>query len=71
LCRYNFGGHYCAHRMVGARTCVGEQQCLERSAPSYHSRGYDLGNRTQVRVIAPVIDLRTIDLGAPLEVGRR
>lgn len=72
MCRYSYGSDRCAHQMVAAGICSGERNCLERVAPSYHSRA-----------TAPVIgampehhgargtgiDLRLIDLGSPLRAG--
>ncbi len=38
MCKYHYGGRFCAHRMVKGRECVGEKNCLERAAPSYLSK---------------------------------
>ncbi|GEM_PF-6436803 len=60
--------------MVDAGVCTGERNCLERVAPSYHSRAS--ASRTAMEVPEhPArwtgIDLRLIDLGSPLTSGRQ
>lgn len=70
MCRYNYGSNYCAHRMIGARECVGSSNCLERSAPSYHCRAV-AGEYTPHRGLRLEVDLRRLDLGTPLVLGRR
>ena len=60
--------------MVVAGVCTGERNCLERVAPSYHSRAP--APRTAVELPehparSAGIDLRLIDLGSPLTAGRQ
>ena len=60
--------------MVVAGVCTGERNCLERVAPSYHSRasapGTAIGAPEHLARWAG-IDLRLIDLGFPLVAGRQ
>lgn len=75
LCRYSYGSNRCAHRMVVAGTCSGERNCLERIAPSYHSRASAPGPTAEAAErhglkSYPSFDLHLIDLGSPL-IGRQ
>jgi len=62
--------------MIEHRECVGEQNCLERAAPSYHSRRSVPGEHRERSIQSPLfsfsraIDLHRIDLGMPLAPGR-
>jgi hypothetical protein len=31
LCKYQYGGKYCAHKLVDARECAGEKHCMQRA----------------------------------------
>jgi hypothetical protein len=71
LCRYSYGSNRCAHRMVDAGVCTGERNCMERLAPSYHSRA-PVPRAAEVPehiVRSAGIDLRLVDLGSPLTAG--
>lgn len=61
--------------MVSAGVCAGERNCLERVAPSYHSRPPSprLGDEGQgsIGLKAPLhAGLYLVDLGSPLGSGR-
>ncbi len=60
--------------MVVAGICSGERNCLERVAPSYHSRASSPGPAAEMERqgmrAAPSIDLHLVDLGSPLKRGR-
>ncbi|MDW5564185.1 MAG: hypothetical protein SA339_13300 [Methanomassiliicoccus sp.] len=60
--------------MVDAGVCSGEKNCIERIAPSYHSRAPAPGRRAMTRddhtLRMAAVDLHLIDLGSPL-AGRR
>ena len=72
MCRYSYGSDRCAHRMVAAGICSGERNCLERVAPSYHSRASAprAARRPEIRGLVAALDLYLVDLGRPLGAWR-
>lgn len=75
MCRYSYGYNRCAHHMVSAGECAGERNCLERVAPSYHSRPLSprtMGEGRETPGLGPHVpsSLYLVDLGAPLISGR-
>lgn len=62
--------------MIADRECVGERNCLERAAPSYHSRQAGTPQKTRraeqspLTVFSRSINLHLVDLGLPLAPER-